>query len=38
VHGEAFGMPSGIRLSYATGTEALTEALDRMTAALGQLA
>jgi aspartate aminotransferase len=37
VHGEAFGMPSGIRLSYATGTETLTEALDRMTAALGQL-
>ncbi len=37
VHGEAFGMPSGMRLSYATGMDDLKAALDRVETALHQL-
>ena len=37
VPGEPFGSPSHIRLSYATGMEAVTRGLDRMTAALEKL-
>ncbi|MGH7208727.1 MAG: pyridoxal phosphate-dependent aminotransferase [Nitrospiraceae bacterium] len=38
VPGEPFGSPSHLRLSYATGVEAIRRGLDRMKAALEQLA
>ena len=38
VPGEAFGDARGLRLSYATGMDALVEAMDRIEAALGALA
>ncbi|MEQ8624601.1 MAG: pyridoxal phosphate-dependent aminotransferase [Vicingaceae bacterium] len=37
VTGDAFGSPSCIRISYATSTKVLTEALDRISAALNEL-
>ena len=37
VHGEAFGMSPYMRLSYATSTEALTEACERIQTAAADL-